>query len=200
MKKLIGTILFSILFITTSFSQKGDFTLGLDYSQNNQNYIYGYDKDKLEQVVGELLAKKNASLSLAESCTGGNLAHMITSVSGSSSYFIGSVVAYSNTIKADLLNVNSELIHQYGAVSKQVVEQMALGANFRFGTDYSIATSGVAGPNGGTEDKPVGTVWIAIAADEKVYSKKLTLGDNRERNILISSLSALNLLRLKLLE
>ena len=164
------------------------------------NYIYGYDKDKLEQVVGELLAKKNASLSLAESCTGGNLAHMITSVSGSSSYFIGSVVAYSNTIKADLLNVNSELIHQYGAVSKQVVEQMALGVNLRFGTDYSIATSGVAGPNGGTEDKPVGTVWIAIAADEKVYSKRLTLGDNRERNILISSLSALNLLRLKLLE
>ena len=164
------------------------------------DYIYGYDKDKLEQVVGELLSKKNASLSLAESCTGGNLAHMITSVSGSSSYFKGSIVAYSNTVKTDFLSVDSQLLIKHGAVSKQVVEQMAIGANLRFGTDYSIATSGVAGPNGGTEDKPVGTVWIAIAADEKVYSKKLTLGDNRERNILISSLSALNLLRLKLLE
>ena len=164
------------------------------------DYIYGYDKDKLEQVVGKLLAKKNASLSLAESCTGGNLAHMITSVSGSSSYFKGSIVAYSNTVKTDFLSVDSQLLIKHGAVSKQVVEQMAIGANLRFDTDYSIATSGVAGPNGGTEDKPVGTVWIAIAADEKVYSKKLTLGDNRERNILISSLSALNLLRLKLLE
>ena len=164
------------------------------------DYIYGYDKDKLEQVVGKLLAKKNASLSLAESCTGGNLAHMITSVSGSSSYFKGSIVAYSNTVKTDFLSVDSQLLIKHGAVSKQVVEQMAIGANLRFDTDYSIATSGVAGPNGGTEDKPVGTVWIAIAADERVYSKKLTLGDNRERNILISSLSALNLLRLKLLE
>ena len=164
------------------------------------DYIYGYDKDKLEQVVGKLLAKKNASFSLAESCTGGNLAHMITSVSGSSSYFKGSIVAYSNTVKTDFLSVDSQLLIKHGAVSKQVVEQMAIGANLRFDTDYSIATSGVAGPNGGTEDKPVGTVWIAIAADERVYSKKLTLGDNRERNILISSLSALNLLRLKLLE
>lgn len=164
------------------------------------DYIFGYDKDKLEQVVGDLLAKKNASLSLAESCTGGNLAHMITSVSGSSSYFKGSIVAYSNTVKTDFLSVNSQLIIKYGAVSKQVVEKMALGANLRFDTDYSIATSGVAGPNGGTKEKPVGTVWVAIACKEIVYSKKLTLGDNRERNILISSLSALNLLRLKLLE
>ena len=163
------------------------------------DYIYGFDKDKLEQIVGKLLVDNQATLSLAESCTGGNIAHMITGVSGSSAYYKGSIVAYSNTVKIDFLKVNPELIKNYGAVSRQVVEQMALGANLQFGTDYSIATSGVAGPGGGTEEKPVGTVWIAIAHNDNVSSKKLTLGDNRERNILISSLAALNMLRLMLL-
>ncbi|MBG14908.1 MAG: competence/damage-inducible protein A [Crocinitomicaceae bacterium] len=163
------------------------------------NYIFGYEKDRLEEVVGELLKSSGSSLSLAESCTGGNIAHLITAISGSSAYYKGSVVAYSNEIKEQLLNVSPNLIKNNGAVSKEVVEQMAIGVKNAFNTDYAIATSGIAGPSGGTKQKPVGTVWIAVANKEKVISKKFSLGNNRERNILISSLSALNMLRLMLL-
>lgn len=164
------------------------------------DYIYGYEKDKIEEVVGNLLRKRKSTLSLAESCTGGNIAHMITGISGSSDYYKGSIVAYSNELKESFLNVDPNSIISYGAVSKQVVEQMALGSNKQFNTDYSIASSGIAGPNGGSDEKPVGTVWIAVANKNRVISKKLTLGDNRERNILISSLSALNMLRLMLIK
>ena len=164
------------------------------------DYIYGYEKDKIEEVVGNLLRKRKSTLSLAESCTGGNIAHMITGISGSSDYYKGSIVAYSNELKESFLNVDPNSIIFHGAVSKQVVEQMALGANKQFNTDYSIASSGIAGPNGGSDEKPVGTVWIAVANKNRVISKKLTLGDNRERNILISSLSALNMLRLMLIK
>ncbi|MFL2571544.1 MAG: competence/damage-inducible protein A [Parvicellaceae bacterium] len=164
------------------------------------DYIYGYEKDKIEEVVGNLLRKRKSTLSLAESCTGGNIAHMITGISGSSDYYKGSIVAYSNELKESFLNVDPNSIISHGAVSKQVVEQMALGANKQFNTDYSIASSGIAGPNGGSDEKPVGTIWIAVANKNRVISKKLTLGDNRERNILISSLSALNMLRLMLIK
>ena len=162
-------------------------------------YIFGYEKDRIEEVVGQLLKEKGSSLSLAESCTGGNIAHLITGVSGSSNYFKGSVVAYSNDIKQQVLNVDPKSIQQNGAVSKQVVEQMATGVRNSFKSDYAIATSGVAGPTGGTKQKPVGTVWIAVAYNEGVVSKRFNFGNNRERNIQISSLSALNMLRLVLL-
>ena len=162
-------------------------------------YIFGYEKDRIEEVVGQLLKEKGSSLSLAESCTGGNIAHLITGVSGSSNYFKGSVVAYSNDIKQQVLNVDPKSIQQNGAVSKQVVEQMATGVRNSFKSDYAIATSGIAGPTGGTKQKPVGTVWIAVADNEGVVSKKFNFGNNRERNIQISSLSALNMLRLVLL-
>lgn len=162
-------------------------------------YIFGYEKDRIEEVVGQLLKEKGSSLSLAESCTGGNIAHLITGVNGSSNYFKGSVVAYSNDIKQQVLNVDPKSIQQNGAVSKQVVEQMATGVRNSFKSDYAIATSGVAGPTGGTKQKPVGTVWIAVAYNEGVVSKKFNFGNNRERNIQISSLSALNMLRLVLL-
>ena len=162
-------------------------------------YIFGYEKDRIEEVVGQLLKEKGSSLSLAESCTGGNIAHLITGVSGSSNYFKGSVVAYSNDIKQQVLNVDPKSIQQNGAVSKQVVEQMATGVRNSFKSDYAIATSGVAGPTGGTKQKPVGTVWIAVAYNEGVVSKKFNFGNNRARNIQISSLSALNMLRLVLL-
>lgn len=162
-------------------------------------YIFGYEKDRIEEVVGQLLKEKGSSLSLAESCTGGNIAHLITGVSGSSNYFKGSVVAYSNDIKQQVLNVDPKSIQQNGAVSKQVVEQMATGVRNSFKSDYAIATSGIAGPTGGTKQKPVGTVWIAVAYNEGVVSKKFNFGNNRERNIQISSLSALNMLRLVLL-
>ena len=162
-------------------------------------YIFGYEKDRIEEVVGQLLKEKGSSISLAESCTGGNIAHLITAVSGSSNYFKGSVVAYSNDIKQQVLNVDPKSIQQNGAVSKQVVEQMATGVRNSFKSDYAIATSGVAGPTGGTKQKPVGTVWIAVAYNEGVVSKRFNFGNNRERNIQISSLSALNMLRLVLL-
>lgn len=162
--------------------------------------IYGYDTDTMEGVVSNLLREKKYTLSTAESCTGGNISKMITSISGSSSFFNGSVVTYTNKSKSQLLDVNEQVIKKHGAVSKQVVEQMAQNVRLKFDSDYGISTSGIAGPNGGTTEKPVGTVWIAIASEEKVISKKLNLGYNRERNIHVSSLSVLNLLRLELIK
>ena len=125
---------------------------------------------------------------------------MITSISGSSSYFNGSIVSYSNESKINLLDVKDQTLIDYGAVSKEVVEEMAVGVKSKLKTDYGISTSGIAGPGGGSEDKPVGTVWIAVSGKNGVVSKKLTLGYNRERNIHVSSLSVLNLLRLELLK
>ena len=162
--------------------------------------IYGYDTDTMEGVVSNLLKEKKYTLSTAESCTGGNISKMITSISGSSSFFNGSVVTYTNKSKSQLLDVNSQVIEKYGAVSQQVVEQMAKNVRLKFDSDFGISTSGIAGPTGGTADKPVGTVWIAVASEKKVISKKLNLGYNRERNIHVSSLSVLNLLRLELIK
>ena len=164
------------------------------------DYIFGFENDSLESVVGDLLRNKQQTLSLAESCTGGNISKMITSISGCSDYFKGSVIAYSNEIKQRMLLVENEKIEFYGAVSREVVEQMALGLTKKFNTDYGLATSGIAGPTGGTKEKPVGTVWIAVANAEKVISKKFNFGNSRERNITISSLAALNMLRLELLK
>ena len=162
--------------------------------------IYGYDTDTMEGVVSNLLKEKKHTLSTAESCTGGNISKMITSISGSSSFFNGSLVTYTNKSKSQLLDVNDQVIEKHGAVSQQVVEQMAQNIRLKFDSDYGISTSGIAGPTGGTADKPVGTVWIAVASEEKVISKKLNLGYNRERNIHVSSLSVLNLLRLELIK
>ena len=162
--------------------------------------IYGYDTDTMEGVVSNLLKEKKHTLSTAESCTGGNISKMITSISGSSSFFNGSLVTYTNKSKSQLLDVNDQVIEKHGAVSKQVVEQMAKNVRLKFDSDYGISTSGIAGPTGGTADKPVGTVWIAVASEDKVISKKLNLGYNRERNIHVSSLSVLNLLRLELIK
>ncbi|MFL2589438.1 MAG: competence/damage-inducible protein A [Parvicellaceae bacterium] len=162
--------------------------------------IYGYGNASMEGVVGELLKENNRTLSTAESCTGGNVSKMLTSISGSSSFFNGSIVSYSNQSKSELLDVNEQNIEKYGAVSQQVVEQMATNVRLKFNSDFGISTSGIAGPSGGTTEKPVGTVWIAVANKDKVVSKKLNLGYNRERNIHVSSLSVLNLLRLELLK
>ena len=162
--------------------------------------IYGYDTDTMEGVVSNLLKEKKHTLSTAESCTGGNISKMITSISGSSSFFNGSLVTYTNKSKSQLLDVNDQVIEKHGAVSQQVVEQMAQNIRLKFDSDYGISTSGIAGPTGGTLEKPVGTVWIAVASEKKVISKKLNLGYNRERNIHVSSLSVLNLLRLELIK
>ncbi len=160
--------------------------------------IFGYNNDTLAAVTGKLLSKKKCTIATAESCTGGFIAHQITSVAGSSGWFKGSIVAYSNHIKTDVLKVNKQSIEKHGAVSKQVVSQMAQNAQKLFNTNLAIATSGIAGPNGGTPDKPVGTVWIAIAYKDTVCAEKFTFANNRERNIIRSSQTALNLLRIVL--
>lgn len=158
-------------------------------------YIYGYEDETLESIVGQLLRKGGKTLSTAESCTGGYIAHKITSVPGSSDYYIGSVIAYAYRIKEDFLNIDPKLLNTHGAVSEQAVSLMATDIQQKFSTDYSIACSGIAGPGGGTAEKPVGTVWIAIATPEKVITKKLQLGRVRERVILETSQHALNMLR-----
>ena len=161
--------------------------------------IFGYDNDKLEEIVGRLLLKKNAMLSTAESCTGGNIAQLITSVPGSSKYFTGAVVAYSNEIKTKVLGVKEMTLTDRGAVSEACVLEMLQGIKQKFNTDYSIAVSGIAGPDGGTETKPVGTIWIAVSGPSKIITKRYLFGNNRERNIRTASVTALNMLR-KLLE
>ncbi len=158
--------------------------------------IWGYEDDLLEEIIGVLLKEKKQSISTAESCTGGYISHLITSIPGSSEYFKGSVVAYSNEIKKKVLNVHPQLLAEFGAVSKEVVIEMAQGVKKLFQTDYAIATSGVAGPDGGSKEKPVGTVWIALALpDGSVRVKNYLFGKNRERNIRITALTALNQLR-----
>lgn len=162
-------------------------------------YIYGYEKEKMEEIVGRLLKEKGQTLATAESCTGGRISHLVTSVPGSSEYFMGGVVSYSYQSKEDMLGVKKTTLETYGAVSEETVLEMAQGAKERFNTDYAISASGIAGPTGGMDDKPVGTVWIAVASPQGVKAKKFTFGDNRERNIVRSSLAALNMLRKEIL-
>jgi nicotinamide-nucleotide amidase len=164
------------------------------------DFIFGYNDDTMELVVGMLLRKLKMTVSTAESCTGGYIAHLITEVPGSSDYFIGSVVAYANKIKKDELGVKAESLERYGAVSEAVVCEMAEGIRKKFRTDFSVATSGIAGPDGGTKEKPVGTTWIAVATPEKVVSQKFLFGEHRGRNIQKAALAALNMLRMELLK
>lgn len=158
-------------------------------------YIYSIDNSNLEEVIGKMLLQQNATLATAESCTGGYLAHLITSVSGSSAYFKGSVVSYANEIKVNELGVKKSDLENYGAVSQQVVEQMAVGVLKKFNVDYAVSTSGVAGPTGGSLEKPVGTVWIAVASKNGVVSKQFTFGKLRNVNIERSAIAALGMLR-----
>jgi nicotinamide-nucleotide amidase len=158
-------------------------------------FIVGFNDDTLEMIIGEMLKTKARTLSVAESCTGGTIASMITRIPGSSAYFKGGIVAYSNEIKRDQLAIDPSLLGRYGAVSKQVVEDMAINTRLLFNTDYSVAVSGIAGPSGGTEEKPVGTIWIAVSCQGSTLSSQFRFGDNRERNIRRSSVTALNMLR-----
>ncbi len=157
--------------------------------------IFGYDRDTLESVAGSWLLARSAMLGVAESCTGGYLAHLMTSVPGSSRYFAGGVVAYDNAIKVNQLGVDPALISMHGAVSREVVEAMAEGVRDLLQTHYALATSGIAGPDGGTADKPVGSIWIAVTGPHGTFSKHFQFGHARERNIRLASLSALNMLR-----
>ena len=145
-------------------------------------YIYGYDDETFASVIGKLLIERGATLATAESCTGGQLGHRITEVAGASAYYLGGVVAYSNDIKEQLLGVHTDTLTQYGAVSAQTSEEMAIGCRKLFQTDYAIATTGISGPTGGTEEKPLGTVWIAIASEKEVVSKKYVFRTTRAQH------------------
>jgi nicotinamide-nucleotide amidase len=158
-------------------------------------FIYGEDEDSLEMVIGKLLKSKNKSVSTAESCTGGEIAHLLTSVAGSSAYYKGSIIAYENSIKTKLLGVQDYIITKYGAVSENTVKEMAVGVRNVLDTDYAVATSGIAGPDGGTDEKPVGTIWIAVDSERGTVCEKRVFGNDRLTNIKRFSLAALNLLR-----
>jgi nicotinamide-nucleotide amidase len=165
-----------------------------------KDFHFGYDETSLEETIGQMLSNNHYTVSTAESCTGGSIASLITRIPGSSMYFKGSVIAYANEIKTKFLDVNELLLEQHGAVSQQVVEQMAKSCRLQFKTHFSIATSGVAGPGGGTISKPVGTTWIAVASEKGVFSECFKFGEHRERNIVKASLAALNMLRIELLK
>lgn len=156
---------------------------------------FGKEPETLEKTIGEILRKKKKTLAVAESCTGGYIGHLITSVAGSSDYFNGGIIAYANEIKVNVLKVDKATLDTNGAVSKEVAEQMADGVRKRLKADFGISTTGIAGPGGGSLEKPVGTVWIAVASADKIVSVKFNFGNNRERNIRRASLSALNMLR-----
>lgn len=162
---------------------------------------FGYDNDTIASVVGKILLERQETLSVAESCTGGGLGSMLTEVSGSSSYFMGGIIAYSNQVKIEQLGVSEEFLTEYGAVSAIVARQMAKGVQKKLKTDWSISVTGIAGPTGATENKPVGLVYLAIANPEKqVESYELRLGEKRGREAIrfLTNCYALDKLRREL--
>jgi nicotinamide-nucleotide amidase len=163
-------------------------------------YVFGKEKETLSSVLGGILKRKQLSIGTVESCTAGSLAHEIVLTPGSSEYFKGSILSYSNELKESVVGVTKTSLIEFGAVSKEVVEQMALNGAQKLSVDICLSTSGIAGPDGGTMEKPVGLIWIGIAIKGQVFSYRFQFGDNRERNMQMTVFSALNLLRCKLLE
>ena len=160
-----------------------------------EKYVYGYDEETLETALGKLLKNAGKTIALAESCSGGYVSHLITTVPGSSAYFQGAVVPYHNAFKERILGVKSETLSSHGAVSEATVAEMAEGVRQLFNADYGLASSGIAGPDGGTPDKPVGTVWIACAGPGGVETRKLQLTQDRMLNIQLTGVAVLNLFR-----
>lgn len=169
------------------FAQKIEEELG--------DIVYGYNDVKLEERVGELALERGLTLGTAESCTGGKVASMIVNIAGSSRYFQGSLVTYSNELKKKILGVKQETLESVGAVSEEVVIQMVKGACDVLGVDVAVSISGIAGPSGGTPDKPVGTIWMACGSKDQIITQKLRAGKDREKNIEYASNYALNLMR-----
>lgn len=160
-----------------------------------EKWVYGYNDDSLARAVGNLLLKENKTVGVAESCTSGFVGYQLTSIPGSSMYFNGSIVAYQNKIKETILGVKKETLEQFGAVSEETVREMAEGVIKTLKTDYGMATSGVAGPGGGSKEKPVGLVWIAISNGTHTIAKKLNLTKERDTNIRYTATYLLNLFR-----
>ncbi len=163
------------------------------------DYMYSDREDTLENCIGRILTDSGKTLSAAESCTGGLISSLITTVPGASAYYLGSVTSYANSVKTGVLGVPEEIIAEYGAVSSECVAAMAEGVRKLTGSDYSVATSGIAGPGGGSEAKPVGLVWIGVSSEKGTETFSLRFRNDRKRNIERFAASALNLLRLKLL-
>lgn len=187
----------------TSFKGETDVPLIEDYIaellHRIPKHVFGFENDTLPDVIGHLFKQNKLTLGTVESCTGGAIAAAITSVSGASEYYPGSLLTYTEELKSNLAGVSSETIKAFGVVSSEVVTQMAEGGQKQLGVDWCIAVSGIAGPTGGTETCPVGTIWIAVAGTDRTVTKCFQFGDNRERNIQMSVLSALNYLRCELL-
>ncbi|KXK04578.1 MAG: competence/damage-inducible protein A [Ignavibacteriaceae bacterium] len=162
-------------------------------------YYVGEDV-RNEVVIGNLLRSLGKTISVAESCTGGMISEKIVSVAGSSDYYLGGVCAYSNESKVKILGVNEETIKSFGAVSEQTAKEMAIGCLKKFGTDFAISTTGIAGPTGGSDEKPIGLVWIGFVSEYDSFTKKFIFGNNRQRVIERATQNALNILRLKLLK
>ena len=178
--------------------------LALEFSMNQQidklsqilgDAIVAYEDISIEKLVGNLLKSKKMMVATAESCTGGNIAHRFTLIPGSSEFLKGSVVAYSNEIKTGVLQVDAADLSLFGAVSQAVVEQMAIGVRRLLKSDVAVATSGIAGPTGGTVDKPVGTVWISVCSENAVVSREFRFGTLREHNIERATQAALLMLK-----
>lgn len=164
--------------------------------KENVKDVLVIDEDlPMEAVVGKLLKQKNKTIATAESCTGGYIAHLLTSIPGSSAYFTGSIVSYDNRIKEQLLHVKKETIETFGAVSEETVKEMVKNVLHIMQTDFAVAVSGIMGPDGGTTEKPVGLVWVAVADKNKTITKKFNFRFDRNRNIQLTATNALNLIR-----
>ena len=163
-----------------------------------KKYVYGFDSDEIEEVIGKMLTSRGMQLAIAESCTGGFLSHKITSVPGSSGWYAGSIVPYTNELKTKLLQVDKEIIKEHGAVSEQVVLALAKNVRKNLDADVAVSISGVAGPGGGTEEKPVGTVWIGYADSTKEVARKFQFTKDRVLNINYTAVAALNMIRIYL--
>lgn len=182
-------------------SIKGELDSLFSRLQQQVNDVMVINEDAtLEEAIGKMLQSRGKTLSLAESCTGGYISHLVTSIAGSSSYYLGGVVSYDNSIKENMLGVSARTLETNGAVSEETVIEMANGVRATMNTDYAIAVSGIMGPGGGTEAKPVGTVWIAAAGGEKTVTRKFNFRFDRKRNIEMTATNALNMLRLAILE
>lgn len=159
--------------------------------------IYSYDNDTLESLIGNLLKQNKKTMATIESCTGGYISHLITSIPGSSEYFKGSIIPYSNEMKNKILNIDNDLLNKYGAVSKETVSEMLVNGAKILNADYALAVSGIAGPTGSVENKPVGTTYIGVISkvSNTTIVQRFLFGDDRQRNIIRTSKTALNMLR-----
>jgi nicotinamide-nucleotide amidase len=162
-------------------------------------YLYGEDEETLSEIVGRLLQSRGETVGTVESCTGGSIMANLTSISGSSAYVLGGFITYSNDLKIKLAHVNPDTLEDQGAVSEETVLEMAAGGKKELGVDWCISVSGIAGPLGGSDEKPVGTVWIAIDGPDRKVSRKFLFGSDRQRTVQMSVLTALNLLRCEIL-